>query len=140
MTVTPGLQDEHYGIPTSLHGQLGPVALFWESLSPQELIDIHTVGKLISIGGERKRTEKQRKEEGWRERVLKRPEYEARRGGPNKVWDGDGVEFCSHRSAAKIFAASRCEKKSTKILAILFQCRQGNCNCIRILHTTGQGT
>ncbi|XP_063686547.1 neurobeachin-like protein 1 isoform X2 [Bolinopsis microptera] len=44
VTVTPGLQDEHYGIPTSLHGQLGPVALFWESLSPQELIDIHTVG------------------------------------------------------------------------------------------------
>ena len=73
MTVTPGLQDEHYGIPTSLHGQLGPVALFWESLSPQELIDIHTVGKLVSIGGERKRTEKQRKEKGWKERVVKRP-------------------------------------------------------------------
>ena len=48
VTVTPGLQDEHYGIPTSLHGQLGPVALFWESLSPQELIDIHTVGRFTA--------------------------------------------------------------------------------------------
>eukprot|EP00116_Pleurobrachia_bachei_P012887 sb/3473149/ len=44
VTVSPGLQDEHYGIPTSLHGQLGPIALFWEALTPQELIDIHTAG------------------------------------------------------------------------------------------------